>query len=77
MVEWVVLNDKSRIKEIAGLTVNWLRELIKNPQVIAASPYLPVAVAAWDAGNDSVSEKCAGPRHRHGTQGGHEWYWWI
>ncbi|MBN1570816.1 MAG: nitroreductase family protein [Acidobacteria bacterium] len=54
MVEWVVLDDKARIREIAGLTVNWLRELIKNPQVVAASPYLPVTVASWDAGNDSV-----------------------
>lgn len=54
MVEWVVLNDKSRIREIAGLTVDWLREIIKNPQVVAASPYLPLAVAAWDAGNDTV-----------------------
>jgi nitroreductase/NAD-dependent dihydropyrimidine dehydrogenase PreA subunit len=54
MVEWVVLDDKSRIKEIAGLTVGWLREIIKNPQVVAVSPYLPLAVAAWDAGLDSV-----------------------
>jgi nitroreductase/ferredoxin len=54
MVEWVVLTGKARIREIAGLTVDWLREIIKNPQVIAASPYLPLAVAAWDAGNDAV-----------------------
>jgi nitroreductase len=54
LVEWLVINDRSRIKEIAGLTINWLRELIKNPQVIANTPYLAVAVAAWDAGNDSV-----------------------
>ncbi len=54
LVEWIVINDKSRIREIASLTVNWLRELIKNPQVVAASPYLPVAVNSWDSGNDSV-----------------------
>ena len=54
LVEWVVLDDKSRIKEIAGLTVNWLRELVKNPQVLSASPYLPVAIASWESGNDSV-----------------------
>jgi nitroreductase/NAD-dependent dihydropyrimidine dehydrogenase PreA subunit len=54
LVEWIVLDDKSRIKEIAAMTVNWLRELVKNPQVVAASPYLPVAIAAWDSGNDSV-----------------------
>jgi nitroreductase/NAD-dependent dihydropyrimidine dehydrogenase PreA subunit len=54
LVEWLVISDRSRIKEIAGLTIGWLRELVKNPQVVAASPYLPVAIASWDAGNDSV-----------------------
>ena len=54
MVEWLVTDDKSRIREIAGLTVDWLREIVKNPQVIAASPYLSLTVAAWDAGYDSV-----------------------
>lgn len=54
LVEWIVINDRPRIREIAALTVNWLRELVKNPQVVAASPYLPAAVASWDAGNDSV-----------------------
>jgi nitroreductase/NAD-dependent dihydropyrimidine dehydrogenase PreA subunit len=54
MVEWIVLKDKTKIREIAGLTVDWLREVVKNPQVVAASPYLPMVVASWDMGNDSV-----------------------
>jgi len=54
MVEWRVLSDKSHLMEIAGLTVDWLRQLVKDPQVIAARPYLPKAVESWDAGNDSV-----------------------
>lgn len=54
MVEWIVLDDKSRIRDIAALTVDWLREIVRNPQVVAASPYLPLTVAAWDAGMDSV-----------------------
>jgi nitroreductase/NAD-dependent dihydropyrimidine dehydrogenase PreA subunit len=53
-VEWTVVTDKTKLKEIGGLTVDWLREVIKNPQVVAAAPYLPLAVAAWDAGFDSV-----------------------
>jgi nitroreductase/NAD-dependent dihydropyrimidine dehydrogenase PreA subunit len=53
-VEWLVLTDKSRIREIAALTVDWLRRLVKDPQVIAARPYLSIAVASWDEGNDSV-----------------------
>jgi nitroreductase/NAD-dependent dihydropyrimidine dehydrogenase PreA subunit len=54
MVEWLVLTDQNQIREIAALTVEWLRELVKDPKVIAASPYLAMVVAAWDAGNDSV-----------------------
>ena len=54
MVEWLVLTDKKKIKEIAVLTVDWLRHLIKDPKMTAARPYLPMVVTAWDAGNDSV-----------------------
>lgn len=54
MVEWLVLTEKKRIRDIAGLALDWLRELVKNPRVAAASPYLVKAVAAWDAGYDSV-----------------------
>jgi nitroreductase len=54
MVEWLVLSDKARIKEIAVLIVNWLREVVKNPQMAAASPYLSLMVDAWDAGIDTV-----------------------
>jgi nitroreductase/NAD-dependent dihydropyrimidine dehydrogenase PreA subunit len=54
LVEWLVLSDKNRIKEIAELVVGWLRQLLKNPDIVAASPYLPMAVAAWDAGYDSI-----------------------
>lgn len=53
-VEWRVLENKSHLKEIAGLTIDWLRQVVKDPQVIAARPYLSKAVAAWDEGNDSV-----------------------
>jgi nitroreductase/NAD-dependent dihydropyrimidine dehydrogenase PreA subunit len=54
MVEWLVLTDKKKIREIASITVDWLRELVKDPRVIAVSPYLPRIVTAWDSGYDSV-----------------------
>jgi nitroreductase/NAD-dependent dihydropyrimidine dehydrogenase PreA subunit len=53
-VEWLVITDKTKLREIGGLTINWLREIAKNPQVIAAAPYIPSAIAAWDSGYDSV-----------------------
>jgi len=53
-VEWIVISGEERLHRISTLTVDWMRELIKNPQAVAAAPYLPTAVAAWDAGNDSI-----------------------
>jgi len=53
-VEWIVISDKELLRRIGSLTVEWIRELMKNPQAVAAAPYLPAAVAAWDAGMDSV-----------------------
>lgn len=53
-IEWLAITDSSKIKKIGGLTMDWLRELVKDPNVIAASPYLPMIVAAWDSGYDSV-----------------------
>jgi len=54
LVQWLVLNDKKQIAEIAGMTVDWLRDVVKDPRIAAASPYLPMVIAAWDAGTDSV-----------------------
>ena len=54
LVEWLVLCDKSKIRKIAGLTIDWLRQILKNPDHVAVNPYLPMVVKAWDAGHDSV-----------------------
>ena len=53
LVEWLVLTDRARIKEVAGMTVDWMREVLeKTPQY--AAPYMPIVVGAWDMGFDSV-----------------------
>ena len=54
MVEWFVLSDKGRIREIAALTIDFIRQMTKDPRAIAERPYLPMIVAVWDAGIDSV-----------------------
>lgn len=54
MIEWTVITDKARIKKISGRTVEYMRDIVKDPAVVAAGPYLPMIVAAWDAGYDSI-----------------------
>ncbi len=54
LVEWLVLSDKSKIKRIAGFTVDWLRQILKDSQIATAMPFLPLVVSGWDAGYDPV-----------------------
>jgi nitroreductase/NAD-dependent dihydropyrimidine dehydrogenase PreA subunit len=54
LVEWLVLSDRSHIRRIAAMTIDWIRQVLKDPHVAEARPYLPMIVTAWDAGNDSV-----------------------
>ncbi|MGD0230952.1 MAG: nitroreductase family protein [Syntrophorhabdales bacterium] len=54
-VEWLVLEDRSEIRKIAGLTVEWIRGFLKkDPGLGIARPYLPRAVTAWESGRDPV-----------------------
>jgi len=54
LLEWIVFTDADRIKEIAGLTVGWMRKVMeKAPQTVP--PYFPLIVGAWDMGYNSVT----------------------
>lgn len=53
LVEWLVLTDPAKIKEMAGMAVDWMRKVLeKAPQ--SAPPYMPVVVSSWDMGFDAV-----------------------
>lgn len=54
LVEWLVFTDKEKIKELAGLAVDWMREVLKKDPEAAGAPYVPLVVAGWDAGYDAV-----------------------
>ena len=54
LLEWTVITNKVELRELAKLTVDWIRhDLEKNPEQPRAS-YFPLVVAAWDAGNDMI-----------------------
>ncbi len=53
LVEWLVLTDRGKIKEMAGTAVDWMRTVLeKTPQ--SAPPYMPVVIRSWDMGFDAV-----------------------
>jgi nitroreductase/NAD-dependent dihydropyrimidine dehydrogenase PreA subunit len=54
LVEWIVFQDADRIKEIAGLTVEWMRKITTElPQWVP--PYFSLTIRAWDLGYNSVT----------------------
>jgi nitroreductase/NAD-dependent dihydropyrimidine dehydrogenase PreA subunit len=52
-LEWLVINDKTRLGELAGQVVDWMKGVLKDPKA-KIMPYLPMLVKAWDAGIDSI-----------------------
>jgi nitroreductase/NAD-dependent dihydropyrimidine dehydrogenase PreA subunit len=57
-LEWTVFTDKTAIHNFARLTIDWMKN-IKNdtPGQNALLPYIPVVIAAWNAGFDAVLRK--------------------
>jgi nitroreductase/NAD-dependent dihydropyrimidine dehydrogenase PreA subunit len=54
LVEWIVFEDKTKIKHLAGMTVDWIRRLLEDKTESVPFAYMPLIVAAWDAGMDAV-----------------------
>jgi nitroreductase/NAD-dependent dihydropyrimidine dehydrogenase PreA subunit len=54
LVEWIAFTDKERIKELAGMAVDWMRYVLEKKQEPLPFAYLPLMVAAWDMGVDAV-----------------------
>ena len=53
LVEWLVMTDRAEIREVAGMVVDWMRNVLeKDPH--SAPPYMPMIVEAWDMGFDAV-----------------------
>jgi nitroreductase len=55
LVRWLVFTDKDQIKEFSRMTVDCLREMLRNGRRSAIPPYIARIVSAWDAGHDGVS----------------------
>lgn len=55
LVEWLVVTDKTTIKEVASSTAEWVRKVLNDePRMAAVAPYLSLIVKSWDEGYDSV-----------------------
>lgn len=66
-VNWLVINGESKVNQLAGLSIDWLRHLIKSENPMAGNPFVPRAVAAWDAGRDNICRQAPSLIIAHGA----------
>ena len=56
-IYWAVVHDPAKVRELAGLTIEWMRKLIDEKAPMAEALHFPAMVKAWEAGEDRVCRK--------------------
>lgn len=59
-IKWLVINSKETVHTMAGMTVDWMRYLIKENNPVAAAYDLKRIVGIWDAGYDIICRGAPG-----------------
>jgi nitroreductase/Pyruvate/2-oxoacid:ferredoxin oxidoreductase delta subunit len=62
-VSWMVIHDTKKVKQIAALTVDWMRTLLNTTHPMAA--YVPGIIAEWEKGSDPVCRKAPHVLYTH------------
>ena len=53
-VDWLVINSKEKVHELAGLIISWMDELLKAKSGLAESLNFGRLVEAWGKGEDLI-----------------------
>ena len=53
-VEWLVFGDKTELKRLSGIVVDWMHWMLDNMTEIALSMHMDRTVARWDSGYDVI-----------------------
>jgi len=53
-IHWLVIYDSDEVQRLAGLVIDWMRNLINEQPALSASLHFDRLVVAWDAGKDRI-----------------------
>ena len=67
-VEWLVLGNRDELKQLAGITVDWMRWMQDNMPEIALSFHLDRTISRWEDGEDVVLRNAPGLIVAHAAQ---------
>jgi len=57
-VQWLIIHDPEEVKKIAGLTIEWMKNLLNTDHPM--SGFVPMLISAWEQGIDVI---CRGAPH--------------
>ena len=60
LVQYTVFTDREKIHDLAGLTVEWMEYIQKKYPERPTAAYMPMIIAAWKMGFDSVLRSAPG-----------------
>ncbi|MBU4318439.1 MAG: nitroreductase family protein [Proteobacteria bacterium] len=55
LVTWTVFTDEAKIKNIADLTIDWMRQSVASTSNNPMASYLPMIITAYEAGINSIT----------------------
>ena len=55
VLHWVVVNDPARVRNIAKLTIDWMKEMKEKNRALYDEARLQLFIDPWDAGQDHIS----------------------
>jgi nitroreductase/NAD-dependent dihydropyrimidine dehydrogenase PreA subunit len=55
LVRWTVHTDEAKIKTMADLTIDWMRQAVASDSDNTLPSYIPMIIAAYDAGVNSIT----------------------
>jgi nitroreductase len=55
IVRWVVISDPAQVREVASMTIDWMRSVRDGNPALYQEAKLDLFVRAWDAGEDQIS----------------------
>ena len=53
-VEWLVISNKAEVLHLAGLVIDWMKDLLETDPEVALERNMDSVVAKWENGNDTI-----------------------
>ncbi len=67
-VEWTVIEGREKIKEMAVMVVDWMKDMQKNSPEMAAEWHFDMIIKAWEFNIDVITHSCHAVIIAHGDK---------